>query len=159
MYLPALRVMRNAFTPLLCVVVWFIVEIFPVVFLFAKLIKHWNGSGRRNQNPVLMGQETAPPVAAGGAGCAACVDGPNERGAPVWRAAPALSLSLWPRLPVINRPLSESILGKPCHKGLHGEACVSFCLTTFLLLFFTASSFLFPLVCFIPALPVFSAPS
>lgn len=52
-----------------------------------------------------------PPLAAGGAGCAACVDRSNERGVPVWRVAPALSLSLWPWLPVISHPLSESILG------------------------------------------------
>lgn len=58
-----------------------------------------------------MRLEAAPPLAAGGAGCAACVDRSNERGVPVWRVAPALSLSLWPWLPVISHPLSESILG------------------------------------------------
>lgn len=50
-------------------------------------------------------------VVVGRARRAACLDWPNERGAVVWRAAPALSLSPWRRMPVISRPLSESILG------------------------------------------------
>ena len=71
------------------------------------------------------------PVAAGGAGSVACVDCFNERGAPVWSIAPALSLSLWPRLPVISRPLSESILGSRATRASMERPCVSFCLTTF----------------------------
>lgn len=45
-------------------------------------------------------------------------------GAPVWRAAPALSLSLWPWLPVISHPLSECILGSNATRA-SVERCVS----------------------------------
>ncbi len=93
-----------------------------------------------------MGREAAPPVAAGGAGCAACADWPNERGAPVWRAAPALSLSLWPRLPVISRPLSESILGSRATRASM-ERPVSLSVSPHFGFFFFS-----PLICFIPVL-------
>lgn len=91
--------------------------------------------------------ERQHPVAAGGAGCAACLDWPNERGAPVWRVAPALSLSLWRRMPVISRPLSESILGSRATRA-STERTVSLSVSPHSCFFF----FFFPLICFIPVL-------
>lgn len=66
------------------------------------------------------------------------------RGAPtVRRPAPALSLSLWWRMSVISRPLSESILGSGATRAFTEWACVSFRLTTIWHFF----SF-YPLICF-----------
>lgn len=90
-----------------------------------------------------MGWEAASSVATGGAGHVACS---NERGAPVRRVSPALSLSLWPRLSVITLPLSESILGSHATR-----ASVSLSVSPHFGLF-SVSSFLFPLICFIPLL-------
>lgn len=95
--------------------------------------------------------EAAPPLAAGGAGCAACVDRSNERGVPVWRVAPALSLSLWPWLPVISHPLSESILGSYATRASI-ERPESLSVSPHFGFFFSISSFYFPLICFIPVL-------
>lgn len=98
-----------------------------------------------------MRPEAAPPLAAGGAGCAACVDRSNERGVPVWRVAPALSLSLWPWLPVISHPLSESILGSYATRASI-ERPESLSVSPHFGFFFSISSFYFPLICFIPVL-------
>lgn len=99
-----------------------------------------------------MRLEAAPPLATGGAGCAACVDRSNERGVPVWRVAPALSLSLWPWLPVISHPLSESILGSFATRASIERPESLSVSPHFGFFFFSISSFYFPLICFIPAL-------
>lgn len=56
-------------------------------------------------------------------------------GAPGWRVAPALSLSLWRWMPVISRPLSESILGIRATRASTERPVSLFRLTTFWLFF------------------------
>lgn len=111
-----------------------------LLFIFI-CIKHWDGCTDKWAG---TGGSGGP----GGAGCVACLQ--LMKGVPsVWRVAPALSLSLWRRMPVITRPLSESILGSGATWVSMEQACASFCLTTYF--FFNPSFVLIYTLLFSPS--------
>ena len=121
-----------------------------VVLLCIRLIKHWDPALWMDV-PVdgWAGRQPPPPVAAGGAGCAACVDGSNERGRPKFGGLLRLShshcghgcLSLGARY---QRAFWEFMPQGPPWSVLCLFPSRHILAFLFIYFFFLASSFLFP---------------